>query len=90
MRQTSRFAERELKAMKGIKGAVSSRVKATIEASRRRERDSVRNAGIGEHAREDGSQSEKGATRVQLFPYVSSRGEERRGGERGRVVGRRV
>lgn len=37
MHQTSRLAERELKAVKGIKDAVSNRVKATIETSWRKE-----------------------------------------------------
>lgn len=46
MRQTSRFAERELKAIE-IKSAVSSRVKATIEERAEGERFCSRNAGIG-------------------------------------------
>lgn len=37
MHQTSRLAERVLKAVKGIKDAVSNRVKATIETSWRKE-----------------------------------------------------
>lgn len=38
----------------------------------RREVSCIRSGEIGKHAREDGSRSEKGTTRVKLFLYVSS------------------
>jgi len=77
MRQTFRFPKYELKDMKEIKDAISSYVKATIKASKERKRfRSPETKEIDQHAPEDGRRSEKGATRVDLFPYVSERRDE--------------